>query len=196
LRAGFLRAGEFFAVAGLFAPSRRCENLPSRFLAQLALFQAGFVWHTRCPGHWPEAVNRLIRPRVEITMTAEITSPGSFDGPAHATVGERAAARLGDYVELDSCPELDWITVTTSRSTYDVVVLSGDTGAVMVRGGRLFPKFRRATITGSLFDGIAVKLRTIAVGLNLEFFVDGMSVITSRIQAISRHHLAVAEGRA
>ena len=129
-------------------------------------------------------------------MTPEITSPSSSDRPAYATVGERAAARVGDYVELDSCPELEWITVKTSRSTYDLVVLSGDTGAVMVRGGRLFPEFRRATITGSLFAGIAVKLRTIAVGLNLEFLVDGTSVITSRIQAISRHHLPVGEVRA
>jgi hypothetical protein len=129
-------------------------------------------------------------------MAQEIRSPNSSDRPAYATIGERAAARLGDYVELDSCSELDWITVKTSRSTYDVVVLSGDTGEVMVRGGKLFPEFRPATITGSLFDGIAVKLRTIAVGLNLEFLVDGTSVITSRIQAISRHHLPVAVVRA
>jgi hypothetical protein len=132
---------------------------------------------------------------VEKTMTPEITSHSSSDRPAHATVGERAA-RLGDQVELDSCPESEWITVKTSRSTYDVVVLSGDTGTVMVRGGRLFPEFRRATITGSLLGGIAVKLRTIAVGFNLEFVVDGTSVITSRIRAISRHHLPVVEGRA
>jgi hypothetical protein len=129
-------------------------------------------------------------------MTPEMTSASSSDRSANATVGERAAARLGDCVELASCPELEWITVKTSRSTYDVVVLSGDTGEVMVRGGSLFPEFRRATITGSLFDGIAIKLRTIAVGLNLEFLIDGTSVITSRIQACSRHHLPVAEGRA
>ena len=129
-------------------------------------------------------------------MTPEITPSSNSDQPASATIGERAAARLGDYVELDSCPALDWITVKTSRSTYDVVVLSGDTGAVAIRGGSLFPEFRCATITGSLFDGIAVKLRTIAVGLNLEFLVNGKSVITSRIQAISRHHLPVVEGRA
>ena len=129
-------------------------------------------------------------------MTPEITSSRSSDQPAYATIDERAATRLGDCVELDSCRALDWITVKTSRSTYDVVVLSGDTGAVAIRGGNLFPEFRCATITGSLFDGIAVKLRTIAVGLHLEFLVNGKSVITSRIQAISRHHLPVVEGRA
>ena len=43
----------------------------------------------------------------------------------------------------------------------------------MVRGGSLFPEFRHAIVTASLFGGIAVLPRTIAVGLNLEFLVDG-----------------------
>ena len=127
-------------------------------------------------------------------MTPETTCSSSPDRPA--TIGERAASQLGDYVELDTCSELERIIVKTSRSTYEVVVLSGDTGAVLVRGGNLFPEFRRVTITGSLFGGIAVKLRTIAVGLNLEFLVDDTSVITSRVRAISRHHLPAVEGRA
>ena len=129
-------------------------------------------------------------------MTPEITFPSSSDRPAKQTIGERAAARLGDVVELGACPELAWITVKTSRSSYDVVVLDGDTGDVMVRGGSHFPEFRRATVTGSLFSGIAVMLRTIAVGLNLEFVIDGASVVTSRVQAISRLHLPVVEGGA
>jgi hypothetical protein len=127
-------------------------------------------------------------------MTPEITCSSSLDRPA--TIGDRAASQLGDYVELDTCSELERIIVKTARSAYEVVVLAGDTGAVLVRGGSLFPEFRRATITGSLFGGIAVKLRTIAVGLNLEFLVDGTSVITSRVRAISRHHVPVVEGRA
>jgi hypothetical protein len=89
-------------------------------------------------------------------MTPEITTPSSHDRPANRTIGERAAERLGDFVELDACPELARITVKTCRSTYDVVVLSGDIGEVMVRGGSLFPEFRHAIVTASLFAGIAV----------------------------------------
>jgi hypothetical protein len=79
---------------------------------------------------------------------------------------------------------------------YDLVVLSGDTGSVLIRGGDLFPEFHPATITGSLFHGVAIKLGAIAVGLNLEFIVDGRSVVTSPVQGISRHHLSVAQGTA
>ena len=129
-------------------------------------------------------------------MTPASTPSSSSDRLANLPIGERAAAPLGDYVELDACPELTWITVTTCNSAYDVVVLSGDTGDVMVRGGSLFPEFRRAIVTASLFSGIAVLPRTIAVGLNLEFLVDGGAVVTSRVQAISRLHLTIPEGGA
>ena len=129
-------------------------------------------------------------------MTPETTYPSYSYRPAHETIGERAAARVGDIVELNACPELTRIIVTTCHSAYDVVVLSGDTGDVMVRGGSLFPEFRPATVTAALFGGIAVLPRAIAVGLNLEFLVDGVSVITSRVQAISQLNLPVVEGGA
>ena len=129
-------------------------------------------------------------------MTPETTSTSSAGSPVQARLAERAAARIGDTLQLDRCPELEWITVRTLRSVYDVIVLSGDTGTVMIRGGDLFPEFCRATITGSLFHAVAIKPGVIAVGLNLEFVVDGRSIITSPVQDISRHHLPVAEGRA
>ena len=129
-------------------------------------------------------------------MTPEPTSTSSPGSHTEGPFAERAAARIGDTLQLDSCPELEWIIVRTDRSLYDVIVLSGDTGEVMIRGGERFPEFRPATITGSLFHGIAIRLGAIAVGLNLEFIVDGRSVVTSPVQEISRHHLSVAEGRA
>ena len=47
--------------------------------------------------------------------------------------------------------------------------------------------FRRAKIVGSIFGDSAVKLRSICVGLHLEFWVDGKSFVTSRIQAVSHY---------
>ncbi len=129
-------------------------------------------------------------------MTPEPTSNTGHTPRIQTPAGEGSAAWLKDTLQLDSCPELEWITVKTRRSLYDVVVLSGDSGLVLIRGGDLFPEFRRATITGARLGGVAVKLGAIVVGLRLEFVVDGMPVVTSRVQAISRHHLSVAEGTA
>ena len=90
-------------------------------------------------------------------------------------------------IQLDSCSALEWIVVRTRRSVYDIIVLAGEAGDVMVRGGSLFAAFRRAKIVGSIFGDSAVKLRSICVGLHLEFWVDGKSFVTSRIQAVSRY---------
>jgi hypothetical protein len=117
-------------------------------------------------------------------LRSEATSEDSQGAPRPCTL------------RLDSCPELEWITVKTQRSVYDIVVLSGETGAVAVRGGTFFPEFRQASFVGSLSRGIATHLGAVVAGLNLEFVVDGKSVITSPVQSFSRCHLSVVEGRA
>jgi hypothetical protein len=90
-----------------------------------------------------------------------------------------------DAIQLDSCPPFERIVVRTRRSVYDVVVLSGDPGEVMIRGGRFFPEFRRARVAGSTAGGSVLKLRSICVGLHMELNVNGKRFVTSRIQAIS-----------
>jgi len=96
---------------------------------------------------------------------------------------------LDDAIQLDSCRVFEWIVVTTRRSVYDIIVLSGDEGEVMVRGGRFFPEFRRARVAGSTDGGSALKLKSICVGLRMELNVNGKSFVTSRIQAISDRDL-------
>ena|SRR5436190_23517684 len=96
-----------------------------------------------------------------------------------------AMAEPGDAIQVDSCPVFQWIVVRTRRSVYDIIVLSGDAGEVMVRGGRYFPEFRRATIVGSTLGGSAVRVGSICAGCHMELEVDGKSFVTSRIQAVS-----------
>lgn len=98
---------------------------------------------------------------------------------------EELAARSSDAVQLDSCPAFERIVVTTRRSVYDIIVLSGDAGEVMIRGGRFFPDFRRARVAGSTGGGSALKLRSICAGLSLELNANGQRFVTSKIQAIS-----------
>jgi len=126
-------------------------------------------------------------PDPTFSRTQNPLSQSAFD---ETKVGERSSLRL------DLCPELDWITVKTERSIYDIVVLSGESGAVAVRGGAFLPEFRPASFIGSLSRGIATNLGAVVVGLKLEFVVYGQSIITSPVQSFSRSHLAVVEGRA
>ena len=122
-------------------------------------------------------------------MTRETSSRDRFDSLA-VGVPLEAAPSTGsdDAIQLESCPALELIVVTTRSSVYDVVVLSGHGGDVVIRGGRFFPEFRRAKLVGSTTGGSAVKLRNVRVGFHMELNVDGQRVVTSRIQRLSRRH--------
>ena len=94
-----------------------------------------------------------------------------------------------ETIELDSSAEFECISVTTRQSVYEIILLSARTGEALVRGGTFFPAFRRATIAGSNFGGSALMVRTVCVGLRLEFVADGTRYVTSPIQTISRRPL-------
>ena len=97
-----------------------------------------------------------------------------------------AARPSDDAIQLDSCRRFEEIVVRTRYSVYELVVLSGDNGDVLVRGGRAFPEFRPARLAGSTSGGRALKVGSIDVGLHMELHADGESFVTSTIQAISR----------
>ena len=123
-------------------------------------------------------------------MNRETASePGARSLAAAIPFEDLATPQPGDCVQLDLCPAFERFVIRTDRSMYDIIVLSGDTGEVVVRGGRFFPEFRRATIAGSLVGRSAVKLRSICVGFRMELHVNGKVFVTSRIQAISRSGL-------
>jgi len=119
-------------------------------------------------------------------MTPEILSgAGTLSLAVAMPLEDQATPQPEEAIQLDSCPAFQWIVVRTRRSVYEIFVLSGDAGEVMVRGGRYFPEFRRATIVGSTFGGSAVRVGSICAGCYMELEVDGMSFVTSRIEAVS-----------
>ena len=89
-------------------------------------------------------------------------------------------------IHLDSCLPFDRIAVRTHSSDYEVIVLPGSAGEVLVRGGRYFTTFQRAALSGSTFGGTAIRLRSIEVGGQLELRVGGQPITTSTIEAVSR----------
>jgi hypothetical protein len=89
-------------------------------------------------------------------------------------------------IRLDACFPFEHLAVRTRRTDYEVVVLPGSSGDVLVRGGRFFEEFRRVRLAGSTFGGSAIRVKTIQVGCPLELQVDGTRIVTSTIEAVSR----------
>lgn len=93
---------------------------------------------------------------------------------------------LDTTIHLDACAPFERIAVKTRSSLYELIVLSPRAGEVLIRGGRFFPEFRRAIVSGSSFGGSALKMRSIDVGCRMELRVDGTAFMTSTVQALSR----------
>ena len=80
---------------------------------------------------------------------------------------------------------METLTVRTENSTYEITVICGRTGEILIRGGRFFPEFTPAKLAGSSLGGSFLKLRGIYAGFSLEVHFDKRLIITSRVRSIS-----------
>jgi hypothetical protein len=87
-------------------------------------------------------------------------------------------------IQLDSCSAQEMIVVTTRSSVYELVVVRGDHGHILLRGGRHFPKFRSALFLCSTRNDGSVALRTIDIGLGMKFMSGDRSYLTSAVRSI------------
>jgi hypothetical protein len=90
-----------------------------------------------------------------------------------------------DGVQVDALDVMDRVLVRTFNSTYEIVVQTGQRGEALVRGGRFFQEFTRVHIAGSSLGGSFLKQLGIYVGLRMELLVDGETILTSPVTAIS-----------
>lgn len=89
-------------------------------------------------------------------------------------------------IHIDSCAAREAIVVRTRSSVYELIVLRGPQGLILVRGGRHFPKFRRALFLGSTADDGLVAPRTIEIGFRMKFVSGDRSFLTSVVESICR----------
>ena len=93
---------------------------------------------------------------------------------------------------IEACVAQDTIVVTTCASVYELVVLRGDRGDVLVRGGRHFTEFRQVLFLGSIPDEGSLEQHTIDIGRRMTFGVGEKFVITSPVRSLSRHSAGAA----
>ena len=95
-------------------------------------------------------------------------------------------------IDLGSCTARDTIVVHTRASVYELVVLRGDEGDVLVRGGSHFTEFRRVLFVGSTADDGSLHPRTIDIGLRMRFICGDRLVTTSAVQLLSQRPASAA----
>jgi hypothetical protein len=99
-------------------------------------------------------------------------------------------------IQIDSCATQDTIVVNTRASVYELIVLRGEEGDVLVRGGSQFMDFRRVVFLGSTADGRSLQTRTIAIGRRMQFVYGDQLVMTSPVQSFSWRPTGAVSGAA
>ena len=102
----------------------------------------------------------------------------------------RAAAQLDfwtqrawdDGVQVDQLRALDRLQIHTRNSIYHIII--GDSGDVLVKGGRFFPEYTRAVVLGSSLGGSFLKLGGIYRGFSMEIMFEGTRIVTSTVEAV------------
>jgi hypothetical protein len=117
----------------------------------------------------------------------------ALDSPAEETGPVPSQGALSVWSAYDWCNEVrlgqlsafDRLVITTRNHTYEIIVTSPDTGEVLVRGGTVFPRFTSARLNGSTLGGSVIKVRSVNVGFRVEFAIENVPVVTSRVQTLA-----------
>jgi hypothetical protein len=104
--------------------------------------------------------------------------------PAGAILDNWSGQEWDNGVQIDQMEELESLAVRTKNSLYEIVVLSGHSGEVLIRGGQFFPTLTPAHLAGSTLGGSFLKMRGIYVGLRMEINVDGERFVTTPVESI------------
>ncbi len=123
-------------------------------------------------------------------MSATTLSPGVDPTPdrvAAPTLQRFAAATTAtEGVCLASLAAIDQLEVRTRNSLYQITLLGGGAGRVLVLGGAFFPVWSEAQLTGSTLGGSFLKMGWVGCGFCMEFLYEGQRIVTTRVREIQR----------
>jgi hypothetical protein len=122
------------------------------------------------------------RPQLDAGTSRMMTAPF----PAVADLETWSKHAWTDGLQVDALPDLETLCIQTRNSTYEIVVLSGRTAEVLVRGGQFFPEYTSVRVAGSSLGGSFLKLHGIYLGFSMELQHDRQTIVTTEVQSIRR----------
>ena len=84
-------------------------------------------------------------------------------------------------VQIDQLAELTILAVRTQNTVYEITILNGHAGEVLVRGGRFFPERTAVRLEGSTFGGSILKWRGVYVGMRMEIVREPVEMVSETV---------------
>ena len=102
--------------------------------------------------------------------------------PRAAILDAWSDSEWNDGVQIDQMGELTTLAVCTRNTVYEITVLDGHTGEILVRGGQFFSERTPVRLEGSSFGGSIIKSRGIYVGLRMEIIPEPVEMVSKVVQ--------------
>ncbi len=98
--------------------------------------------------------------------------------PAGAILDRWSEKEWDNGVQIEQMAELEQLAVRTRNSVYEITILNGLTGEVLLRGGEFFPERTPVRLEGSTLGGSILKWRGIYVGLQMEIVPEPAEMVS------------------
>ena len=108
--------------------------------------------------------------------------------PQAAMLDAWARGAWDNGIQIDLLENMQKVTVRTTNTLYEITIIGGQEGEVLVRGGRFFAELTPANLAGATLGGSFCKMRGIYVGFRMEFTARGKRIITSPVESIAVSH--------
>jgi hypothetical protein len=105
--------------------------------------------------------------------------------PKAAMLDAWAQDAWNNGIQIDHLEDMQKVAVQTANNLYEIVIISGHEGDVLVRGGKFFAELTPANLAGATLGGSFCKMRGIYVGFRMEFTANGKRIITSPVETIA-----------
>jgi hypothetical protein len=104
--------------------------------------------------------------------------------PAGAVLDNWTKDAWTNGVQVDRMEDMEKLVIQTCNNLYEITIIEGRSGEILVRGGRLFPELTPARLAGATLGGSLCKERGIYVGFRMEINANGRRTVTTPVESI------------
>ncbi len=87
-------------------------------------------------------------------------------------------------VQVDRMEDMEKLVIQTRNSLYEIIIIDGRSGEILVRGGQFFPELTPARLAGATLGGSFCKMRGIYTGFRMEINANGQRTVTTPVESI------------
>ena len=104
--------------------------------------------------------------------------------PAGANLDNWSKDPWKNGVQVDRMEDMEKLVIQTRNSLYEIIIIDGRSGEILVRGGQFFPELTPARLAGATLGGTFCKMRGIYTGFRMEINASGQRTVTTPVESI------------